>query len=195
MAIDGPDAAGKTTLAREIAAHLVRPSLSVSIDSWHNPRVVRLRRGTESAEGYYRDSFDYEALVGECLAPFASGAGRVRTAGFDYQVDSPVEAAQEAAPDAVLLLDGVFLLRPELRARWDLRVYLHVPEAVTLERAVQRDLHLFGGEDEVRRRYERRYLPGQTLYREDAEPLRYADIVLDNTHPAEPVVLQWPDIG
>jgi uridine kinase len=193
VAIDGPDAAGKTTLARAVAAHLVRPAVTASVDGWHNPRTVRRRRGADSAEGYYLDSFDYEALVRECLSPFHSGAGRVRTASFDYQSDSGLETQQEVAPDAVLLFDGVFLLRPELRALWDLRVYLHVSESVTLARAVQRDVQLFGSQDEVRRRYERRYLPGQALYREEASPLEYADIVLDNTHPANPMVVRWPD--
>ena len=195
VAIDGPDAAGKTTLASEVAARLMRPIVNASVDGWHNPREVRLRRGAESAEGYYLDSFDHEALVRECLEPFGSGAGRVRTASFDYQTDSGVEAQQEVASDAVLLFDGVFLLRPELRARWHLRVYLHVPESVTLARALQRDVQLFGSPDEVRRRYERRYLPGQALYREEASPLEYADIVLDNTHPADPVVMRWTDTG
>ena len=74
-------------------------------------------------------------------------------------------------------------------------MYLHVPESVTLARALQRDVGLLASPNEVRRRYERRYLPGQALYREKASPLEYADIVLDNTHPADPVVMRWTDIG
>ena len=180
-------------LARDVAGRLVRPVVHASLDGWHNRREVRLRRGAESAEGYYRDSFDSGALVRECLGPFASGACRVRTASFDYRTDRGVDIQQEVARDAVLLFDGVFLLRPELRAHWDLRVYLHVPESVTLTRAVQRDVQLFGSEEDVRRRYEHRYLPGQALYRQEAAPLDYADVLLDNTHPVDPVVVRWPD--
>ena len=55
----------------------------------------------------------------------------------------------------------MFLLRPELAHRWDLSVYLHVPESVTLTRASVRDAEHLGGAEQVRRRYERRYLPGQ----------------------------------
>jgi len=193
VAIDGPDAAGKTTLARGLVRHLVRPAVHASIDSWHHPREVRLRRGDESPEGYYLDSFDYDALVRECLDPFASGAPRVRTARFDYGADREAGALALVAQDAVLILDGVFLLRPELRARWHLAVYLHVSESVTLARAVQRDLQLLGTAEKVRRRYERRYLPGQALYSRAAAPLDRADIVIDNSHPANPVVLKWPD--
>lgn len=191
LSIDGPDAAGKTSLADELARYVNRPALRVSMDDWHNPREVRLRRGAESPDGYYLDSFDYAALLSECVTPFNSGASRVRTVGFDYQAEQEVEAERVVATNAVLLLDGVFLLRPELRGLWDLSIYLHVPESVTLARALQRDLTRFGGEENVRHRYERRYLPGQSLYREQAAPLTNADIVLDNSNPLAPVILRW----
>lgn len=73
VAFDGPDAAGKTTPARAVADRLVRPSVWVSVDGWHNRREMRLRRGDDSAEGYYLDSLHYDALIHECLRPFASG--------------------------------------------------------------------------------------------------------------------------
>lgn len=192
VAIDGPDAAGKTVLAGRLTAGMARPVLAVSVDAWHNPREVRLRKGAQSPEGYYTDAFDHAGLVHQCLVPFASGEALVRTAGFDRATDHEVVDLQEAPHDAVLVVDGVFLLRPELRGHWDLAVYLHVPESVTLSRAVQRDLPLFGDEQQVRHRHERRYLPGQALYRQDAAPLDHADVVLDNSDPTDPVVLRWP---
>ena len=191
VAVDGPDAAGKTTLARAVADRLRRPAVCVCVDRWHHPREVRLRRGDESAQGYYLDAFDHVGLLAQCLQPFASGAQTVRTARFDHLADREVEEHQQVPHDAALLVEGVFLLRPELRALWDLRIYLHVPEAVTLARAVARDRELLGGEAQVRRRYERRYLPGQALYREAAAPLDAADILVDNSDPARPVVLRW----
>lgn len=195
VAIDGPDAAGKTTLAREVADRLLRPTICVSVDGWHNRREVRHRQGPDSPKGYYEDTFDYGSLLAECLEPFARGARQITTALSDYTTDAHARMVQEADPDAALLLDGVFLLRPEMRERWDLSVYLHVPESVTLARAVQRDLPLFGSRVEVQRRYEQRYLPGQAIYREDAAPMERADIVVDNSDPSEPTVLRWPTTG
>ena len=181
LAIDGPDAAGKTTLARALADRLPAAVL-VSIDGWHRPRALR--------NDYYRDSFDLEALVGDCLQPFAGGAPRIRTACFDHVADGPVDVRIAVPAEAVLVVEGVFLLRPELRGWWDVSVYLHVPEIVTLERAVERDRFL-GDEDEVRGRYEARYLPGQAHYREIADPMGAADVVVDNSDPAQPRVLRW----
>ncbi len=141
----------KTTLADRVAQQIARPTCRVSIDDWHNPRDVRLRRGDESPVGYYEDSFDYEAITTHLLHPFRAGASRVQTAGFDFRADASVAADCEVgSPTAALLLDGVFLLRPELLHRWDLSVYLHVPESVTLARAVVRDAELLGGAEPVR---------------------------------------------
>jgi len=195
VAFDGPDAAGKSGLAFAGAEHRTRPAVRATVDAWHNPRDVRMRRGGESAEGYYRNSFDLDALTRDLLTPFRNGAPSVRTAGFDYLADRQVQAEEQVPPRAALLFDGVFLLRPELIASWDLRVYLHVPEQVTLARAVVRDRHLFGDAEAVRAMYQMRYLPGQALYRDDASPLEVADIVLDTSDWQRPVVLRWPNGG
>lgn len=192
VAFDGPDVAGKTTLASAVAEQLARPGLCASADGWHNPRDVRLRRGAESPYGYYRDSFDLDALQRDLLTPFANGAPDVRPARYDHQHEQSVQERTAVAPNAALLFDGVFLLRPELASTWDLAVYLHVPEEVTLDRAVVRDRHLFGDEAAVRHRYDRRYLPGQALYRDDAKPQEVADVLIDNSDWSDPVVLRWP---
>ena len=70
VAIDGVDAAGKTMLADELATVLAvsdRPVVRASIDGFHNPAVVRRRREDALPEGYYYDSFDYDALLRELL--------------------------------------------------------------------------------------------------------------------------------
>src|SRR5262245_55635615 len=110
VGVDGPDAAGKTTLADRLAATLQMqalqvptsqvpmspvPALRASIDDFHQPRELRHRRGELSAEGYYRDSFDYPTLLGECLTPFLAGAAQVRIASYNYRADAsrPVRVA------------------------------------------------------------------------------------------------------
>jgi len=192
VAFDGPDAAGKTTMAEALALLLGDGAVRASIDGYHNPREVRLRRGPLSPEGYYQDSFDYERLRDDLVGPFATGARRVLLREFDYRSEGAEEAFVDDIPDtAVLVFDGVFLLRPETRNFWDLSVYLDVPPAVTLNRALVRDLPLFGSAAEVISRYEARYLPGQVLYREESDPKTRATVVVDNSEPSRPVVLRW----
>jgi uridine kinase len=189
VAIDGIDAAGKTTLADELGLLIERrgrPVIRASIDGFHRPRVERYRRGADSPEGYYLDSFDYSTLRSVLLGPLGPGGGRrYRRAAFDWRTDAPMDAPAETAPDdAILIFDGVFCQQPEIDDCWDYRVYLHVAEAEALRRGVQRD----DGDDATRRRYLIRYLPGQRIYHDAVRPMERADIVIDNTDPRRPSI-------
>lgn len=194
VAIDGVDAAGKTILADELAPIIEkrkRPVIRASIDSFHNPRSTRYRRGASSPGGYYYDSFDYPTLIKILLSPLGpSGDCRYRKAAFDFRRDSAILDPPSQAPiEAVLLMDGVFLMRQQLLEYWDYRVYIEVDFEVALKRAETRDLELFGSIDAVRRRYRERYIPGQRLYLQSAQPKLKADAVLNNNYPEEPELI------
>lgn len=189
VAVDGPDAAGKSTLAATLARSLDRDVVAVSIDAFHQPPETRQRRGPLSPAGYYEDSFDYVAVRSILLDPLGPGGDRrYRAAVYDHRTSTTCHApVQQAAETAILLVDGVFLLRPELRQYWDLSIYLHISPDETLRRALTRDVELFGGS--IHERYIRRYLPGQALYRAVADPLAHADVVIDNNDPQHPWIM------
>lgn len=192
VAIDGPDAAGKTTLADRLAMTLPVPTLRASIDDFHQPRQLRYRRGDLSAEGYYRDSFDDESLARECLVPFLTDAPEIALDRYDYRTDRAAPRQIMHVPArAVLVVDGVFLLREPLRPLWTFSIYLHVSPEETLRRALVRDEHLFGSPEEVERRYRQRYLPGQALYRSEANPRAEAHVVVRNDRADAPTVERW----
>nr|HET6901439.1 hypothetical protein [Ktedonobacteraceae bacterium] len=191
VALDGIDAAGKTTLADELAPLIEaqgRPIIRASIDGFHQPRSVRLKRGALSPEGYYEDSFDYASLRAVLLDPLGpQGNGCYQRAVFDFRTDTPlVTPSQEAPPNAVLLFDGVFLLRPELVHLWDYRIVVYVKMEQALQRALRRDLSLFSSEDVIRMRYLQRYQPGQRLYYQVARPHEQANMLIDNNDPSYP---------
>jgi uridine kinase len=66
IAVDGIDAAGKTTLADRLGALLKADR--VCIDDFLRPEDERYARGIDSAEGYYEDSFDFAAFRGAVVA-------------------------------------------------------------------------------------------------------------------------------
>jgi len=191
VAIDGVDASGKTTLANELAEWVARlgcPVIRASVDGFHRPRQERHRRGAGSPEGYFYDAFDYPAVRQALLTPLGPKGDRCyRTAAFDFRTDTPVRSEALIAPEnAILLFDGVFLLRPELNDGWDFRIFVDVDFETCLSRACRRDLDLFGSAEETRRRYEQRYIPGQRIYMETVDPRSKADVIVDNRDPAEP---------
>ncbi|HLW03824.1 MAG TPA: hypothetical protein VKT82_34575 [Ktedonobacterales bacterium] len=194
VAIDGIDAAGKTTLADALAETLVargRVVIRASIDGFHRPRAERYQRGADSPLGYYGDSFDYAALREALLLPLGPGGSRrFRRAIFDAPSDSPLAAPAEEAPEnALLLVDGVFLLRPELADLWDYTIFVKIDFEVGLLRALQRDVSLFGSGEVVRQRYLQRYYPGQRLYLEEARPEQHANAIVENNDALHPSVM------
>ncbi len=154
VGIDGRDAAGKTTLADELATVLEAAGkvvTRISADEFLRPSEERYRQGRMSPQGYYEDSFDHAALRRTALA--AEGA---------------------------VLVDGVFLLRPELDDLWSLRVLVDVTEDEALKRALERD------GSEMEELYRARYLPGQRLYEARVDPRQWADVVVRNEDLSRP---------
>jgi uridine kinase len=191
VGIDGPPAAGKTTLADQLASRLQLHAVRASVEAFLLPQQIRYQRGELSPDGCYRDSFDYPALMNGLIAPFRACASRVRLSRTTDRA-SVRDAASGAVPArAVLIFDGVFLLRDQLRHIWDLSVYLCVPPAETLRRALARDLDTFGTTEEIRRRHLARYLPAQAIYRSEADPEATAHTVIGNERPCTPTIKRW----
>jgi len=190
VVVDGIDAAGKTILAGELADKLRKSGAQVieaSIDGFHNPRATRYKRGADSPEGYYRDSFNLAALKMLLLDPLKTGGLRYKARAFDYTIDKAiVSPLVEAEPDSILIFDGVFTHRPGLRGYWDYSIYLHINEEESIRRGLLRNP---GDEAEARDRYMVRYIAGQRLYQAEAEPRKHANIVIDNNDPENPVIL------
>ncbi|WP_433088068.1 cytidylate kinase family protein [Dactylosporangium sp. CA-052675] len=191
VAVDGPPAAGKTTLADELAVVLRargRDVIRATIDDFLFPRARRYLRGEYSAEGCYFDAHDYDGLTRVLLDPLGPGGDRrFRHAVYDHATDTARSAPVATAPaDAVLIFDGVFLLRPELIGRWDLRVFVSADLDKTVDRAVIRERAVSSRAD-VERRWRERYIPAQRLYFATVRPAEHADVVVHNDEPRRPV--------
>ncbi|WP_344310803.1 uridine kinase [Fodinicola feengrottensis] len=180
VGVDGVDGAGKTVFAGELADAISgRPVIRAGVDGFHQPRSVRYRRGRTSPEGYFRDSYDYPALHAALLDPLSTGGDRkYRRAMFDHVADRPVEVpVEQAAPDAVLVFDGIFLHRPELAGYWDYSIFLDVQFAASFARMAGRD----GSNPHPDAPANQRYVRGQMLYLATCRPATLASIVIDNS--------------
>ena len=187
-------------MADELGQRLAQRSVPVirsTTDSFHNPRATRWAKGKLSPVGFYEDSHDLAALRDALLDPLsASPLGLCRTAIFDELSDSAIdEPAVTPEPDVVLLFDGLFLQRDELRGYWDFSIYVDAEARVAAQR--------------IRRACENcpqgplalvhltwwwtvlgRYMNGFALYVKQCSPSSRADVVIDNNDLAEPS-LRW----
>jgi Adenosine deaminase len=123
VAVDGPPAAGKTTLADELALLLRtrgREVIRASTEGFHLPRARRYRGGEFSPEANYHDAFDYDALRRVLLDPLGpDGDRRYQHAVYDVDTDTALSRPATTAADLHRHLEGS--IRPataiELAAR------------------------------------------------------------------------------
>jgi uridine kinase len=152
LAVDGPDGAGKTRFADDLGAALRKRGVAVF---------------RASIDGFLRSRAERHAL----------GSTGFVLAAFDARRDAAVEPKWVTAPpDAVLIVDGVFLQRPELSGIWNYSVWLDVPEDVAFARVAERD----GSDPDPAAESNRRHVDGQRLYRSAVDPRTKASAIVAN---------------
>lgn len=196
VAIDGRCAAGKTMLADELAARIsaLRPKIQVlrpSVDGFHHLRARRYAQGEFSPQGYYDDAYDYDAIVRLLLKPLSGDTFPVhcRQVSSDVRRDMAVDAPPVLVDaNAVLLFEGIFVLRDAIDAYWDFRILVDVDAEVSIARAVQRDAAGSGARDVIEKKYRVRYEPAWQIYLEQERPASKADVIVHNGEPGNPTL-------
>lgn len=196
VAVDGRMASGKTTLADELAvcvAGLGRKVVRASIDDFHRPgHKYRSIRGDWTPQTYYDEGFDYDGFRSLVLLPLSPGGSRrCRTALWDSFLDQEIPANwTEVEADGIVIVDGVFLQRPELVCHWDYVIWVDADAATILERAKRRDVSWIGAEEEVERRSRQLWLPAHDLYEGATQAPCRAHALVDNDNPDAPALLR-----
>lgn len=199
VAVDGRSGSGKSTFADELARVLDRhgiESLRSTTDSFHNDRDTRYRLGARSPEGYYRDSFNLERLREELVDPLRRGSGSCCLAVFDEPTNTALAPDYfEVDPSHVLIFDGLFLHRPELRPYWDVSVLLESEER-SLATAAEWAVRASGGSGASLFMWltwwwsiARRYVEGWRIYEAECVPSEAATFTVDNNDFIRPRIL------
>ena len=166
VAIDGRGGAGKSTLARGLAARIADTRV-IEVDDFWLGRLARPRRERVIAEP--GSDYDWTRLRDQVLTPLARDAvGWYQR--YDWRSDALAEW-QEVAVGGTVIVEGVFSIRIELASFYDFRVWVHADEAVCLQR--ERD----GGEHDALWREE--WMPAYRMYIEQSQPMARADAVIE----------------
>ena len=134
VAIDGPSGSGKSTLSATLHTSLPGSQL-VDIEHFYSDIGVDPPDGLSPHEAY-EQHVDWHALDAQVLRPLRRGEpGRYRL--YDWIAEKRSDSA-EIKPEGIVLVDGVYSMRPELTDAYDLTVYVETPPRERTARLAQR---------------------------------------------------------
>ncbi len=172
----GHETAALADLVAEQALAQGTPVLRVRAADFLHRRSVRLEHGPHDVDAAFDRWVDWGSLLREVLDPLADPEAltwlpRLRDAATDRAAREPVRTA---APGALLVLDGPYLLRWELSGALDVVVHLQTSPAALARR--------FPDPDDPRPGAWARYLA-------ETDPADRADLVARHDHPDRPALV------
>lgn len=150
VAIDGPAASGKTTLAARLAARYGAQALHMD-DYFLQPHQRTPERYAEPG-----GNVDRERFLEEVLLPLSAGKAYVRRR-FNCGTMA-LEAGETVQPGALTIVEGSYSLHPVLAPHYDLRVLLRVDAQTQGARILARN-----GAEKYKQFMER-WIPLENLY-------------------------------
>lgn len=182
VGIDGLGGAGKSTLVDSLKSELQNESYNsyiLHIDDFIHPKSIRYNDSKEEWYCYYNLQWRYDYLIKEILDPIKRGEKIDKEIEFyDKENDTYVKKHIYIPLNSILLLEGVFLQRKEIKDYLDFVIYLDVPQEIRLDRVLKRDIYI-GSADDIKDKYNRRYFPAEDRYILEYSPALNADLVLE----------------
>ncbi len=129
VAIDGEDAATVDSFGADLVELLKKrghAAFAARMNDFVSPRERREAWGPDSAEVRYRNTYDYSVLRRVLIDPFRMGGSTgFVAAAYDRAREQQIQAKWlTASEDAILVLSGEFLQRPELSGLWNFTAWV-----------------------------------------------------------------------
>jgi uridine kinase len=171
VGVDGGGGSGKSTFAVSLVAALTRRAEQaevVQLDDFYRPHEPQAGPGPD---GFVDGELDWRRLREQVLSPLVAD----REAKYQ-RFDWPTRTLQEwhgVRVGGVVVVEGIGVVRLELSALFDFRVWVECPRALRLARGVARD-----GE-KARARWDKCWLPAEEEYFASHRPHAVADLRVD----------------
>ncbi|RMG39696.1 MAG: hypothetical protein D6719_12735 [Candidatus Dadabacteria bacterium] len=167
VAIDGVGGAGKSTLARELA-YRSESILVVQTVNFYRPMDPKTRYNLTPEEGYML-YYDWERLRDQVLIPLSQGKP-CRYQRYSW-VESKLKDWVEIHPQGIVLVEGVFSFRPELRRYYDFSIFVTASESERYRRQIVRK--------ENPKEWIERWMAAENWYIKHHAPQDAADLLVD----------------
>jgi len=176
IGIDGLGGSGKTMYAYKLQKQL-EGSMILHLDEFVHKKEIRYNKNYEEWYCYYHLQWRYDYLIQKLLLPLKSGLDVNETIEvYNRETDSYILRKFEIPVGTTVIIEGVFLQRPELRPYFESVIYLELDKETRLKRISNRDIYM-GNKKEIALKYEQRYFPAEEKYIEQCNPVALADIV------------------
>ncbi len=166
--IDGAGGAGKSTLADAVRDAMRGDASIIRCDDFYRP-LIDTKYASLTPEQAYENYFDWQRLRDGALMPLRSGKP-ARYQRYDWSLDQLAEWI-ETEPREIVLVEGVYATRPELRRLLDLAIFVETPRAERMRRMRAR------GQDSDS--WIARWMVAEDWYLKNIDPASTADLVLD----------------
>jgi len=133
IGIDGCGASGKSTFAAELSRSLESVEI-IHFDYFYRSSLERSCFAGSKSVGW---QFDWRRLEREVLTPLQMGS---ETNYLQYNWKTGCLADwRNIRPRSVIIVEGIYTLRPELSRYYDLRLWIECPRDERLKRGLKRD--------------------------------------------------------
>jgi uridine kinase len=182
VAITGIDGCGKGYVAARIGEALKAKDLraaNINIDGWLNLPVRRFSK-SDPAGHFYRLAVRFDEMFAQLIFPLRDRRSLRIEADFTEETATEFRRQVYAYEDVdVILLEGIYLLKREFQAYYDLAYWVDCSEATALERAIARAQEELSPAATARA-YWTIYFPAQEIHLERDEPRAAATSILKN---------------
>lgn len=183
VGIDGLGGAGKSAITELLKTQLQNSNyypVVLHIDDFIYPRYIRYDEFKEEWYCYYNIQWRYDYLIKEILLPVREGIEIDKQVElYEKENDLYILEQIKIPQGSILLIEGIFLQRKEIKEYFDYMVYIELPKDIRLSRVINRDTYI-GDDKDIKLKYERRYFPAEDKYIKDYCPAENADFVLEN---------------
>lgn len=182
VGLSGIDGCGKGYLAKQLEAHLALHAVTsaiINVDGWLNLPAKRFDANAP-AKNFYENAIRFDQFFKQLVLPLRDRRSLQLVADFTEETASSYRPHTYDFKDvAVVVVEGIFLFKPEYRKHFDLRIWVDCSFPTALARAIGRSQEGLSPANTIAA-YETIYFPAQRIHLAQDQPREHADLIFDN---------------